>query len=123
MEYSKKIIEHFQNPKNMGVLKNPTVKARIGNKICGDVMELALKIENGKIINAKFQTFGCAAAIATSSILTQLIIGKTVAEAKKIKPKDIDRSLGGLPKIKKHCAILSIEALEKALKKYQTPKS
>lgn len=118
MEYSGKIIEHFQNPKNMGVLKKPTVKAKIGNKICGDVMEIALKIKDDKIVEAKFQTFGCAAAIATSSILTELIIGKTIKEAQKIKPDDIDQSLGGLPNIKKHCAVLSIEALDKALKSY-----
>jgi SUF system NifU family Fe-S assembly protein len=118
MEYSNKIIDHFQNPKNMGQIKSPTVKAKIGNKVCGDVMELYLKIDRNNVIeDAKFQTFGCAAAIATSSILTELIIGKKVEEAKKMEPKDIDESLGGLPKIKKHCADLSIEALKKALNK------
>jgi nitrogen fixation NifU-like protein len=118
--YSNKIIDHFQNPRNMGEIKNPDVKARVGNKVCGDVMEIYLNIDNNnKITKAKFQTFGCAAAIATSSIITELVIGKSVSEAQKIKPKDIDSSLGGLPNIKKHCADLSIEALNKALDKYQ----
>ncbi len=115
--YSNKIIDHFQNPKNMGEIKNPTVKARVGNKVCGDVMEIYLKVEDNTIKKAKFQTFGCAPAIATSSILTELIIGKSLAEAKKVSPKDIDQSLGGLPEAKKHCAYLSVQALEKALKK------
>jgi len=119
MLYNKKIINHFQNPRNMGQMKNPTIKQRIGNKVCGDVIELSLKIENKIIKEAKFQTFGCAAAIATSSILTELIKGKTIAQAQKLKPIDIDKSIGGLPKIKKHCAALAYQALEQALIKYQ----
>jgi len=117
--YSNKIIEHFQNPKNMGELNDPTVKARVGNKVCGDVMELYLDIKEDTIKEARFQTFGCAAAIATSSILTELVIGKTVDQAYGLKPEDIDESLGGLPNIKKHCADLSIEALKKAIDNYR----
>jgi len=120
MLYNKKIIEHFQNPKNMGRMKNPTVKKRISNKLCGDIMELALKIKDDTVVDAKFQTFGCAAAIATSSILTESIKGKKIAEIKRLKPLDIDRSLGGLPQIKKHCAILVLEALDECLKAYQS---
>ncbi len=117
--YSNKIIKHFQDPQNMGEIKDPSAKARVGNKVCGDVMELYLNIKDNKIKKAKFQTFGCAAAIATSSILTELIIGKTVDEAYKLEPKDIDQSLGGLPNIKKHCADLSIESLKKAIDNYR----
>lgn len=115
--YSNKIVDHFQNPRNMGEMEKPTVKGRAGNKICGDIMEIYLKIEDNIIKQATFQAFGCAPAIATSSILTEIITGKTITEAKKIGPKEIDRSLGGLPEIKKHCAGLSVEALKNALDK------
>jgi len=119
MLYNEKIIDHFQKPRNMGAMKNPTIKQRIGNQVCGDVMELSLEIKDEIIEDAKFQTFGCAAAIATSSILTELIKGKTIAQASKLKAIDIDQSIGGLPKIKKHCAVLAYQALEQALAKYK----
>jgi len=115
MLYNQKILQHFQNPKNMGQIKNPTVKGRAGNAVCGDEMELTLKIEDGIIKDAKFLTFGCAAAIAASSILTEMIIGKKISEAKKLKPTDVDSSLGGLPMVKKHCANMAFEALNKCL--------
>lgn len=118
MLYNKKIIQHFQNPQNMGQMKNPTVKERVGNPICGDVMELALKIKDQTVVDAKFLTFGCAAAIATSSILTELIKGKKITEAKKLKPADIEKPLGKLPQNKKHCASLVLEALDKCLENY-----
>jgi nitrogen fixation protein NifU and related proteins len=114
--YNRKIIDHFQNPHNMGEMREPTVKKRIGNKICGDVMELALKIEGQVIKDAKFQTFGCAAAIATSSILTDMIKGKKISTVKNLKPADIDQSLDGLPVTKKHCAVMALEALNSCLK-------
>ncbi len=117
--YSDKIIDHFKNPKNMGKMDDPTVKARVGNKICGDVMELTLKVEDDTIKDAKFQAFGCAPAIATCSIMTEMIKGKKLKEAKKMKPKKIDESLGGLPEVKKHCANLAFETLEKALDKHE----
>lgn len=116
--YSEKIIEHFKNPKNMGKMDDPTVRARIGNKVCGDVMELTLKIKDEIIKDAKFQAFGCAPAIATCSIMTEMIKGKKIEEARKIKSDKIDESLGGLPKIKKHCANLAFETLQKALDNY-----
>lgn len=117
--YSEKIINHFKNPKNMGKMENPTVKARVGNKICGDVMEVTLKIKDGVITDAKFQAFGCAPAIATCSIMTQMIKGEKLKEARKINPEKIDKSLGGLPEVKKHCANLAFETLEKALNKHK----
>ena len=121
--YSKKVMEHFQNPHNMGKIKNPSGVGRVGNPVCGDLMELQIKVikKRGKeiISNAKFQTFGCGAAIATSSILTDMIIGKTIAEAQKISNKAVASALGGLPPIKQHCSVLAEEALVKALENYR----
>src|SRR3990167_6171955 len=116
--YSKKVMEHFQNPHNMGKIENPSGRGRVGNPVCGDLMELQLKIEKRKtkkdkieeiISDAKFQTFGCGAAIATSSIMTDLIIGKTIEEAEKISNRAIIESLGGLPPVKHHCSVLAEE--------------
>ena len=115
-------MDHFQNPHNMGVLKNPSGIGRVGNPTCGDVMELQIEIEKKKgqeyIKDAKFQTFGCGAAIATSSMLTDLIIGKKVVEAEKISNKAIIEALDGLPPAKRHCSVLAEEALQKALESY-----
>lgn len=121
--YSKKVMEHFQSPHNMGKIKKPSGTGRVGNPVCGDLMELQIKVKNkgGReiITDAKFQTFGCGAAIATSSILTDMIIGKTLDEAKKVSNEVIIEALGGLPQVKKHCSVLAEEALEKAIKSYQ----
>lgn len=121
--YSKKVMEHFQHPHNMGTIKNPSGRGRVGNPVCGDLMELQIKVakKEGKeyITDAKFQTFGCGAAIATSSILTDLIRGKTVDEALAISNKAIIESLGGLPPAKHHCSVLAEEALQKALADYR----
>jgi nitrogen fixation NifU-like protein len=121
--YSKKVMEHFQNPHHMGKIKNPSGVGRVGNPVCGDLMELEIKVvkKGGREIikGAKFQTFGCGAAIATSSIMTDLIIGKTLDEAQKITNKAVIEALDGLPPIKRHCSVLAEEALQKAIKSYQ----
>jgi nitrogen fixation NifU-like protein len=121
--YSKKVIDHFQNPRNMGEIDNPSGRGRVGNPTCGDLMELQIKVEkqnNQEIItDAKFQTFGCGAAIATSSVLTELIIGKSIEEAKKITNKKVVETLDDLPLAKRHCSVLAEEALKKAIVDYQ----
>ncbi|HLB95297.1 MAG TPA: iron-sulfur cluster assembly scaffold protein [Patescibacteria group bacterium] len=121
--YSKKVMEHFARPHNMGKIKNPSGRGRVGNPVCGDLMELQIKVVKKKnqeyIEDAKFQTFGCGAAIATSSILTDLIKGKTIEEAEKISNRAIIESLGGLPPVKHHCSVLAEEALQKALEDYR----
>ncbi|AKM82041.1 TPA: iron-sulfur cluster assembly scaffold protein NifU [Candidatus Berkelbacteria bacterium] len=124
--YSEKVMDHFQHPHNMGKVEDCSGKGRVGNPVCGDLMELQIKVEKspsadgGKeiITDAKFQTFGCGAAIATSSMLTDLIIGKTIEEAKKVSNQAIIEALGGLPPVKRHCSVLAEEALEKAINDY-----
>lgn len=123
--YSKKVMEHFLHPRNMGTIKNPSGIGRVGNPVCGDVMELYLKIAKNKkkenyIKDVKFKTFGCGAAIASSSMMTEMIKGKTIKEAKKLTNLAVADALGGLPPIKRHCSVLAREALEKALKDWQT---
>ena len=117
-DYSEKVMEHYRNPKNVGEIENPTVVGEAGSLICGDMLKLYLKINDNNIIeDAKFQTFGCGSAVASSSILTEMIIGKTIDEVKKITNKDIVDELGGLPPQKMHCSVMGQEALEDALKK------
>ena len=122
--YSKKVMDHFQHPHNMGEMENPSGHGRVGNPVCGDLMELQIKVEKrqGKeiIADARFQTFGCGAAIATSSILTDIIIGKTLIEAEKISNRAIVEALDGLPPVKRHCSVLAEEALAKAIKSYRS---
>lgn len=121
--YSEKVINHFLHPKNMGTIKNPSGRARVGNPVCGDLMELQIKIakKQGKeyIKEAKFQTFGCGAAIASSSVLTELIVGKSVKEALKVSNRDVAQTLGGLPRAKLHCSVLAAEALNGAVADYR----
>jgi nitrogen fixation NifU-like protein len=118
-EYSEKVMEHFRNPRNVGEIENPSGRGKVGNPVCGDIMEIYIKVDDsGVITDAKFKTFGCGAAIASSSILTELIKGKTVEEAKKISNKAVIEALGGLPKVKMHCSVLAEEALEKAITDY-----
>ncbi|MFA5382741.1 MAG: iron-sulfur cluster assembly scaffold protein [Candidatus Micrarchaeia archaeon] len=121
-KYNKKVMDHFLNPRNMGKMENPTLTGQAGNAVCGDVLFLYLKIEKNKegkdiIKDVKFETFGCAAAIATSSALTEIIKGKTIEEAQKVSNKDVEEYLGQLPLIKKHCSNLAEDALKDALKK------
>jgi len=117
--YSKKVLQNFYKPKNFGEIKNPDAVGKVGNTVCGDVIWVYLKIEKGIIKDIKFKTFGCVAAIATSSMLTQLAKGKTIAEAQKITDKDIVDSLDGLPPIKHHCSLIANKALQDALAAYQ----
>ncbi len=125
--YSKQVMKNFKNPKNMGEMKNPDAVGKVGNARCGDVLVVYLKIEKKKIKgkeeeyikDIKFQTFGCIAAIAVSSVLTEMIKGKTLEEAKKFNNKEIVKKLGGLPPIKYHCSLLGAEALHKAIENYE----
>lgn len=116
--YSDKVMEHFTNPHNVGELENADAQGRAGNPICGDVLQLQLKIENNIIVDAKFKTLGCAAAIATSSMVTEMVKGKTIEEAIKISNQAVTEALGGLPAVKRHCSVLAEEALQSAVEDY-----
>jgi nitrogen fixation protein NifU and related proteins len=117
-QYSEKVMEHFRNPKNVGQIKNPDGVGYVGNAVCGDIMELYIKVKDNIITDAKFKTFGCGAAIATSSMVTELVKGKTVDEALEISNKAVAEALGGLPKVKMHCSVLAEEALRSAIEDY-----
>ncbi len=119
LKYTQQVIELFRNPKNVGEMENPTVTATEGDAQCGDMMQMSLKIENDKIVDAKFLSFGCAANIATGSIVTELVKGKTVDEAEKLSIKEISSALGGLPALKMHCAVLAYKTLKKAIQEYR----
>jgi len=118
LPYSEKVMDHFVNPRNMGEIEDADGVGTVGNPICGDVMRLFLKIKDGVIVDAKFKTFGCGAAIASSSMLTELLKGKPIEEAKKISNEAVAEALDGLPAVKRHCSVLAEEALEAALKDY-----
>ena len=117
-DYSEKVMDHYRNPRNVGEIENPDAVGIAGSLTCGDQLKIYLKIENNIVTDAKFQTFGCGSAVASSSILTEMIIGKTVEEVKKITNKDIADQLGGLPPEKMHCSVMGYEALEDALKNW-----
>lgn len=117
--YNEKVMEAFKNPKNVGEIENASGVGTVGNASCGDIMQISLKIENDIIVDAKFKTFGCAAAIATSSTATDMIIGMTVKEALKVTNKKVVECLGGLPSQKIHCSVLAEEAIKKAIEDYQ----
>jgi len=116
--YSKEIMKHFTNPKNVGNIKKPDGKGRIGNMTCGDIMELYIKVKNDRIVDIKFQTFGCVVAVAVSSMLTEMVKGKTIKEALKITNKDILEKAGKVPSIKIHCSVLAADALKEAIYDY-----
>ena len=121
--YSKKVLDTFANPKNVGEIENADGVGTVGNAACGDIMQVSLKIENDVIVDAKFKTFGCAAAIATSSTATEMIKGMTVEEALKVTNKKVIETLGGLPAQKIHCSVLAEEAIKKAIEDYQAKKN
>jgi len=117
--YSEKVMDHFRNPRNVGEIENPDGVGRVGNPVCGDIMELYIKVKDGIIIDAKFKTYGCGAAIATSSMVTEMIKNKSLEEAEKISNKAVAEALDGLPPIKMHCSVLAEEALKKAIEDYR----
>ena len=117
-QYSEKVMEHFKNPHNVGEMENPDGIGHVGNPTCGDIMELYIKVKDNVITDAKFKTFGCGAAIATSSMVTEMVKGKTVDEALKISNRAVAEALGGLPPIKMHCSVLAEEALRSAIDDY-----
>lgn len=122
--YNEKVMNEFANPKNVGFIEDADGVGKVGNASCGDIMEISLKIDENEIItDAKFRTFGCAAAIATSSIATGMVIGKSVDEALNLKNKDVVEELEGLPPQKIHCSVLAEEAIKEAIKDYKDRKS
>ena len=134
--YSKKVMDHFVNPRNMGEIANPDTTVRVGNPVCGDIMEMYLKVgrrpssakaTEGKqeeyIEDIKFKTLGCGAAIATSSMATELVKGKSLAEAEELTNKALSEALNGLPPVKEHCSVLATEAVKKAISKYRESKN
>ncbi|BDU49724.1 Fe-S cluster assembly scaffold protein NifU [Haliovirga abyssi] len=120
--YSEKVIDHFSNPRNVGKIENPDGYGKVGNAACGDVMEIFLKIEEDKIKDVKFRTFGCAAAIATSSMSTEMILNKPVEEALKLTNKAVAEALDGLPAKKMHCSVLAEEGIQSAIEDYMSKK-
>jgi len=118
--YSEKVMEHFANPRNVGEIPDADGIGKVGNPQCGDVMWLYIKVKDNIITDVKFKTFGCGAAIATSSMITELAKGKTIEEAKKISRADVADELGGLPPVKMHCSNLAADALREAIKDYES---
>ncbi|MBP8989744.1 MAG: Fe-S cluster assembly scaffold protein NifU [Clostridia bacterium] len=118
MQYSEKVMDHFMNPRNVGEIENADASGTVGNPRCGDIMKVTLKIENGIIVDAKFKTFGCGSAIATSSMATEMIKGKPIEEALKLTNKAVAEALDGLPPIKMHCSLLAEQAVKAALYEY-----
>ena len=117
--YSEKVMDHFRNPRNVGVLEDANGVGTVGNAKCGDIMKMYLKIENDIVEDVKFETFGCGSAIASSSMATELIKGKPVEEARKLTNQAVAEALDGLPDYKMHCSVLAQEAIEAALKDYE----
>jgi nitrogen fixation protein NifU and related proteins len=117
-QYNEKVVDHFMNPRNVGEIEDADGIGDVGSSSCGDVMKLFIKVENDIIIDVKYKTFGCAAAIASGSMATELIKGKTVQEALKITNDRVTEQLGGLPKAKRHCSVLAEQALQNALEDY-----
>ncbi len=120
MQYSEKVMDHFMNPRNVGEIENADGVGMVGNAKCGDIMKMYLKIENDVIVDCKFKTFGCGAAIATSSMATELIKGKTIEEALTLTNSAVVEALEGLPAVKVHCSVLAEEAVKSALADYYT---
>ena len=121
--YSDKVMEHFKNPRNVGEIENHDGIGHVGNPVCGDIMELYIKVNNNTIVDAKFKTFGCGAAIATSSMVTEMVKGKSIGEALEISNRAVAEALDGLPPIKMHCSVLAEEALKSAIEDYLSKQS
>ena len=111
-------MDHFKNPRNVGEIPDADGIGNVGNPVCGDIMRLYIKVEDNKIVDAKFKTFGCGAAIATSSMVTEIVKGKSIDEALQISNKAVAEALGGLPRVKMHCSVLAEEALKSAIDDY-----
>ena len=117
--YTEQVMDHFMNPRNVGEIENASGVGTVGNAKCGDIMKIYIKVENDVITDVKFKTFGCGAAIATSSRATEMVKGKTIEEALKVTNKMVAESLGGLPAVKMHCSVLAEEALHAAIQDYK----
>ena len=116
--YSDKVMDHFKNPRNVGEMGNPDGIGHVGNPVCGDIMELYIRVNDSTIVDARFKTFGCGAAIATSSMVTEMVKGKSIAEALEISNRAVAEALDGLPPVKMHCSVLAEEALKSAIEDY-----
>jgi len=119
MEYSELVIEHFQNPRNVGVIEDADGTGKMGSPVCGDLMEIYIKVDNNHIADIKFRTFGCGAAIASGSMASEMIKGQTLAEAEALTDEDVATALGGLPEKKMHCSNLAASTLHKAIEDYR----
>jgi len=117
-QYSSLVMEHFANPRNVGEIENPDGVGTVGNPVCGDIMKMFIKVQDNHIVEAKFKTFGCGAAIATSSMATEMIKGKTIEEALALTNQAVAQALGGLPAVKMHCSVLAEEAVQAAIDDY-----
>ena len=120
--YSDKVMDHFKNPRNVGEIENPDGVGEVGNPVCGDMMTFYIKVENNRLKDVKFKTFGCGAAIAVSSMTSEMAMGKTLEEAMLITPQSVADELGGLPKVKFHCSNLGADALHLAIDDYRKKK-
>lgn len=121
--YTDKVMDHFQNPRNVGEIEFPDGVGEVGNPVCGDIMKIYLKVENDRIQDIKFKTFGCGAAIATSSMVTEMVMGKTIDEAMAVTRESVAEALGGLPPNKMHCSNLAADAVHKAIEAYRAKHS
>ncbi len=117
--YSEKVMDHFSNPRNVGEIPDASGSSTVGNAKCGDIMKMDIKVENGVIVDVKFKTFGCGAAIATSSMATEMVKGKTLDEALQLTNKAVAEALDGLPPVKMHCSVLAEEAIRAAIEDYK----
>ncbi|MBE5803206.1 MAG: Fe-S cluster assembly scaffold protein NifU [Clostridiales bacterium] len=117
--YSEKVMDHFSNPRNVGEIENASGTGTVGNAKCGDIMKMDIQVENGVIVDVKFKTFGCGAAIATSSMATEMVKGKTIEEALQLTNKAVAEALDGLPPVKMHCSLLAEQAIHAAIEDYK----